>query len=52
MSPSGGSSKDFVTAVQDRRAPGVGRAQGRAAQMLANDIVSRMAESAAPTQVD
>ncbi|MEZ5289242.1 MAG: Gfo/Idh/MocA family oxidoreductase [Vicinamibacterales bacterium] len=44
--------EDFVTAVRDRRAPGVGGAQGRAALVLANDIVSRMAESAAPTQVD
>jgi predicted dehydrogenase len=34
--------EDFVTAVRDRRPPGVTGAQGRAALVLANDIVSRM----------
>lgn len=33
---------DFVAAVRERRAPGVTGAQGRAALVLANDIVSRM----------
>jgi predicted dehydrogenase len=33
---------DFVAAVRERRPPGVTGAQGRAALVLANDIVSRM----------
>jgi predicted dehydrogenase len=33
---------DFVNAVRDRRPPGVTGAQGRAALVLANEIVSRM----------
>ena len=33
---------DFVGAVRERRAPGVTGAQGRAALVLANEIVSRM----------
>ena len=33
---------DFVAAVQQRRAPGVSGAAGRAALVLANEIVSRM----------
>ncbi|HQZ39285.1 MAG TPA: Gfo/Idh/MocA family oxidoreductase [Vicinamibacterales bacterium] len=38
--------EDFVGAVRARRAPGVTGAQGRAALVLARDIVSRMSESA------
>ena len=37
--------EDFVSAVRDRRPPGVTGAQGRAALVLANEIVSRMGES-------
>jgi len=33
---------DFIGAVRERRAPGVTGAQGRAALVLANEIVSRM----------
>ena len=33
---------DFVAAVRDGRPPGVSGAQGRAALVLANDIVARM----------
>lgn len=39
--------EDFVGAVRERRHPGVTGAQGRAALVLANDIVSRMSEGAA-----
>lgn len=35
---------DFVQAVRERRQPGVTGAQGRAALVLANDIVSRIAD--------
>lgn len=38
--------EDFVGAVRARRAPGVTGARGRAALVLARDIVSRMSESA------
>jgi len=38
--------EDFVSAVRERRAPGVTGAQGRAALVLANEIVSRMDEGA------
>jgi predicted dehydrogenase len=34
--------EDFVAAVRDKRAPGVTGERGRAALVLANDIVSRM----------
>jgi predicted dehydrogenase len=37
---------DFISAVRDRRPPGVTGEQGRAALVLANDIVSRMADGA------
>ncbi|MGE0462721.1 MAG: Gfo/Idh/MocA family protein [Vicinamibacterales bacterium] len=38
---------DFVTAVRERRPPGVTGEQGRAALVLANEIVSRMGEAQA-----
>lgn len=39
--------EDFVNAVRERRPPGVTGEQGRAALVLANEIVSRMSEAQA-----